>query len=82
MYVYEYIRNLWHYVMDRINPSAVLDFLWACLHKPCLWQERVKKEAIVNSSISLVSEVHTVPCKFHESLLIRNNGMVNKKNGT
>ena len=39
----------------RINPSAVLDFLWACLHKPCLWQEMVKKEAIVNSSISLVS---------------------------
>ena len=39
----------------RINPSAVLDFLWACLHKPCLWQERVKKEAVVNSSISLVS---------------------------
>ena len=39
----------------RINPSAVLDFLWACLHKPCLWQERVKKEAVVNSYLSLVS---------------------------
>lgn len=41
----------------RINSSAVLDFLWACLHKPCLWQERVKKEAVVNSSISLVSNI-------------------------
>ena len=40
----------------RVNPSAVLDFIWGCLHKPCLWQERVKREAVVNSSICLVSE--------------------------
>ena len=42
----------------RINPAAVLDFMWACLHKPCLWQERVKREAVVNSSISLVSNLY------------------------
>ena len=38
----------------------MLDFLWACLHKPCLWQERVKKEAVVNSYLSLVHFTHNM----------------------
>ena len=40
----------------RVDPSAVLDFLWACLHNPSLWQGRVKKEAIINSFISMVRQ--------------------------
>ena len=49
-------------VSCRINPSAVLNFLWACLHKPVLWQGCVKREAIENSNISMVSacaHIHT-----------------------
>ena len=41
----------------RVDPSAVLDFLWACLHNPSLWQGRVKKEAVINSYISMVKPV-------------------------
>ena len=35
--------------------SAVLDFLWACLQAPSLWQGKVKKEALIDSSLSMVS---------------------------
>jgi integrator complex subunit 1 len=38
---------------DGINSSAVLDFFWACLHKPVLWQGCVGREAIENSHLSL-----------------------------
>ena len=37
--------------------SAVLDFLWACLQAPSLWQGKVKKEALIDSSLSMVSFV-------------------------
>lgn len=30
-------------VKNRFHPSAVLDFLWACIHIPKIWQGRVKK---------------------------------------
>lgn len=35
--------------------SAALDFLWACLQAPSLWQGKVKKEALIDSSLSMVS---------------------------
>ena len=46
----------------RVDPSAVLDFLWACLHNPSLWQGRVKKEAVINSYISMVKPVCLSVC--------------------
>ena len=46
----------------RVDPSAVLDFLWACLHNPSLWQGRVKKEAVINSYISMVKSVCLSVC--------------------
>lgn len=38
----------------------MLDFLWASLHNPSLWQGCVKKEAVVNSYLSLVGEMLAV----------------------
>lgn len=43
--------------LRRVVPSAVLDFLWACLQAPSLWQGKVKKEALIDSSLSMVSEL-------------------------
>lgn len=38
----------------------MLDFLWACLHKPVLWQGCVGREAVESSDLSMVSLcVHT-----------------------
>ena len=39
----------------KIYSSYVLEFLWACIQKPCLWQGKAKKEGVVNSKISMVS---------------------------
>lgn len=50
----EYMNDSTLFSLCRVSPSAVLDFLWACLHKPVLWQGRVKKEAVENSNLSLV----------------------------
>ena len=41
-------------VFFRVSPSSVLDFLWACLHKPVLWQGCVGREAVENSDLSMV----------------------------
>ena len=41
----------------RVNPTAVLDFLWACLHKPVLWQGCVRKEAVENANLCMVSRL-------------------------
>ena len=76
MYVF-YFRNYNYLVVDikcssggfliapacsvRLNPSAVLDFLWACLHNPYLWRGRVRKEAVVSSCLSLVSGAAILP---------------------
>ena len=38
----------------QLSSSHVLDFLWACIQKPCLWQGKAKKEGVVNSKISMV----------------------------
>ena len=52
----------------RVNCTAVLDFLWACLHKPVLWQGCVGREAIENSNISLVSRIHTTHVNVHSPM--------------
>lgn len=38
----------------QISSTYVLEFLWACIQKPCLWQGKAKKEGVVNSKISMV----------------------------
>lgn len=38
----------------QVSSSYVLEFLWACIQKPCLWQGKAKKEGVVNSKISMV----------------------------
>ena len=40
----------------QVSSSFVLEFLWACIQKPCLWQGKAKKEGIVNSKISMVCQ--------------------------
>ena len=38
----------------QVSSSYILEFLWACIQKPCLWQGKSKKEGVVNSKISMV----------------------------
>lgn len=58
--VHNFYQGVLLLVPIRINPSAVLDFLWACLHNPGLWQGRVRKEAVINSLLSLVTWVISI----------------------
>ena len=53
-----------------LDPTAVMDFLWACLNKPHLWRGVAQKEGVVNPYLSLVSclllnQVHSYPIYTH-----------------
>jgi integrator complex subunit 1 len=64
--------------IKNINSSNLLDLLWNCLHSPSLWQGKVKKEAVIDASLSLsidrslqlelsTKQLHTViDCVFNE----------------
>ena len=38
-----------------LNPTAVMDFIWACLNRPHLWRGVALKEGVVDSLSSVVS---------------------------
>lgn len=40
-----------------LNPTAVMDFIWACLNRPHLWRGVALKEGVVDTLLSVVSLV-------------------------
>ena len=38
-----------------LNPTAVMDFIWACLNRPHLWRGVALKEGVVDTLLSVVS---------------------------
>ena len=41
-----------------LNPTAVMDFIWACLNRPHLWRGVALKEGVVDTLLSVVSGDH------------------------